>query len=80
MRSYYLSEHNQQLPELEPKASNHNEVNSNNQSVSSSQPTSIDWFQLLEETSPVDMLASWSESEPTFQQKKMIEELVEKKN
>ena len=30
-RSYYLIEHNQQLPELEPKASNHNEVNSNNQ-------------------------------------------------
>ena len=27
-RSYYLIEHNQQLPELEPKASNHNEVNS----------------------------------------------------
>ena len=79
-RSYYLIEHNQQLPELEPKASNHNEVNSNNQSVSSSQPTSNDdWFQLLEETSPVDMLASWSESEPTFQQKKMIEELVERK-
>ena len=52
-RSYYLIEHNQQLPELEPKASNHNEVNSNNQSVSSSQPTSNDdWFQLLEETSP----------------------------
>ena len=24
------------------------------------------------------MLASWSESEPTFQQKKMIEELVER--
>ncbi|WP_085060156.1 replication initiation and membrane attachment family protein [Staphylococcus haemolyticus] len=78
-RSYYLIEHNQQLPELETKASNQNEVNSNNQSVSSSQPTSNDdWFQLLEETSPVDMLASWSESEPTFQQKKMIEELVER--
>ena len=34
------------------------------------------WLQLLEQTSPIDMLASWSESEPTLSQKNMIEELI----
>ncbi|WP_206678011.1 hypothetical protein, partial [Salmonella enterica] len=36
------------------------------------------WFKLLENTSPIDMLASWSESEPTLQQKRMVEELIER--
>src|SRR5699024_4258750 len=36
------------------------------------------WLKQLDETSPIDMLASWSESEPTTQQKYMVEELVER--
>ncbi|MCP8579772.1 DnaD domain protein, partial [Acinetobacter baumannii] len=31
-----------------------------------------------EQTSPIDMLASWSESEPTISQKTMVEELIER--
>ena len=31
--------------------------------------TTNDWLQLLDETSPIDMLASWSDSEPTQAQK-----------
>lgn len=80
-RSYYLIEHNQQLPELQLK------TNESNQSLSETQnahalennKTSTDeWFDLLEQTSPIDMLSSWSESEPTLQQKRMIEELIER--
>ena len=36
------------------------------------------WLQQLENTSPIEMLASWSSSEPTTQQKVMVEELVER--
>lgn len=41
-------------------------------------PQSDEWFELLEQTSPIDMLASWSESEPTISQKTMVEELIER--
>lgn len=80
-RSYYLIEHNQQLPELEPKGSSESQSEATNirQATSSEQVTTDNnWLQLLEETSPIDMLTSWSGSEPTFQQKKMVEELIER--
>ncbi|WP_436859810.1 replication initiation and membrane attachment family protein [Staphylococcus caeli] len=77
-RTYYLMEHEQQLPTLNVKSTD-------------AQPTVKDkgqeqvnqednWLQQLEQTSPIDMLASWSESEPTTQQKFMIEELVEREH
>ena len=31
--------------------------------------TTNDWLQLLDETSPIDMLASWSDSEPHSRKK-----------
>ncbi|MGO3727031.1 MAG: replication initiation and membrane attachment family protein, partial [Staphylococcus carnosus] len=34
------------------------------------------WFELMDSTSPIDMLASWSKSEPTLKQKYMIEDLM----
>lgn len=43
-------------------------------------PQSDEWFELLEQTSPIDMLASWSKSEPTISQKTMVEELIEREN
>ena len=43
-------------------------------------PQSDEWFELLEQTSPIDMLASWSESEPTISQKAMVEEPMNVKN
>ncbi|UDI78063.1 DnaD domain protein [Staphylococcus taiwanensis] len=78
-RSYYLIEHNQQLPKIVPKSRDQSDANTKSQATVSNQTTSKeDWLELLEQTSPIDMLASWSESEPTFQQKKMIEELIER--
>ncbi len=73
-RTYYLMEHEQQLPNLQVKSEKDN-VNSQEETASQSD----NWLVQLEQTSPIDMLASWSESEPTTQQKFMIEELIERK-
>ncbi|MCJ1656160.1 DnaD domain protein [Staphylococcus sp. NRL 16/872] len=80
-RSYYLIEHNQQLPELQVKTNESKQSSSvsQNEHAQEDVKTSTDeWFDLLEATSPIDMLSSWSESEPTLQQKRMIEELIER--
>ncbi|MCG7338477.1 DnaD domain protein [Staphylococcus sp. ACRSN] len=75
-RTYYLIEHEQNLPKLEKKVdSDIKSVSTNKVEVKNEQQS---WLQQLEETSPIDMLASWSESEPTAQQKFMIEDLVER--
>ncbi|MEB7746787.1 DnaD domain protein [Staphylococcus equorum] len=82
-RTYYLMEHEQQMPSLNIKTNNYadsttqaTQVQNNNQTQD--EEKSVNWLKQLEETSPIDMLASWSESEPTTQQKYMIEELVER--
>ncbi|MBO1198483.1 replication initiation and membrane attachment family protein [Staphylococcus simiae] len=76
-RSYYLIEHDNRMPKLQ--------VNTTNEAKSQTQKEDFnpqdnleDWFELLEQTSPIDMLASWSESEPTISQKAMIEELIDR--
>lgn len=70
-RSHYLIEHQQQLPKLQTKAkpSNHSEQSQRPNETTDDIKESDSWFKLLENTSPIDMLASWSESEPTLQQK-----------
>lgn len=78
-RSYYLMEHEQQLPTLKVKPENISDQKIDNQKDQSENENN-DWLKQLEETSPIDMLASWSESEPTMQQKYMIEELIEREN
>ncbi|MCE5001858.1 replication initiation and membrane attachment family protein [Staphylococcus pseudoxylosus] len=78
-RTYYLMEHEQQLPNLQVKLEKDNvpsQVNTSEETSSQSD----NWLVQLEQTSPIDMLASWSESEPTTQQKFMIEELIEREN
>ncbi|WP_214269476.1 replication initiation and membrane attachment family protein [Staphylococcus pseudoxylosus] len=78
-RTYYLMEHEQQLPNLQVKSEKDNvpsQVNTSEETSSQSD----NWLVQLEQTSPIDMLASWSESEPTTQQKFMIEELIEREN
>lgn len=82
-RTYYLMEHEQQMPSLNIKTNNYadsttqaTQVQNNNRTQD--EEKSVTWLKQLEETSPIDMLASWSESEPTTQQKYMIEELVER--
>lgn len=76
-RTYYLIEHEQQLPSLNKKAETDSE-SIPSQQTSASESEQQHWLQQLEETSPIDMLASWSESEPTAQQKFMIEDLIER--
>lgn len=76
-RTYYLIEHEQQLPKLNAKKSNYiNDDNTENKNHI--KDDSKNWLKQLDETSPIDMLASWSESEPTTQQKYMVEELMER--
>lgn len=36
------------------------------------------WFEMLDTTSPIEMLASFSQSEPTVKQKRMIESILER--
>lgn len=81
-RSYYLMEHEQHLPRLqakhdqqpsqgiEAKAEGTDEQDDENMSMQQ-------YMKLLDETSPIDMLVSWSDSEPTVSQKALVEELVE---
>ena len=63
-RTYYLIEHDNQLPKLE-----HQTNKINDEKDRQAEDTTNDWLQLLDETSPIDMLASWSDSEPTQSQK-----------
>lgn len=78
-RSYYLIEHDQQMPQLQLKDATTNQQEAQSQTSAQSEITSDDdWLNLLEETSPIDMLASWSESEPTASQKQLVEELIER--
>ncbi|MCI2947744.1 DnaD domain protein [Staphylococcus caledonicus] len=79
-RSFYLIEHNQQLPELQTKSTYNNDHASTEKAKTTTDTPSSnqEWLELLDKTSPIDMLASWSESEPTFQQKRIIEELIER--
>lgn len=78
-RTYYLMEHEQQLPNLQVKSEKDNVPSKINTSEETSSQ-SDNWLVQLEQTSPIDMLASWSESEPTTQQKFMVEELIEREN
>ncbi len=71
-RSYYLIEHENHLPKLQLNVNQVNDFNEQNQNHTEN------WLTLLDETSPIDMLASWSDSEPTQSQKSMIEELIER--
>ncbi len=76
-RSYYLIEHDNQLPKLElnQNIKQNNTATQNKEDKDPENDTDA-WLDLLEQTSPIDMLASWSESEPTLSQKNMIEELI----
>lgn len=76
-RSYYLIEHDNRMPKLQVNTTNEIESQSQHENFNP-QDNLEDWFKLLEQTSPVDMLASWSESEPTIAQKKLVEELIDR--
>ncbi|PKE62103.1 replication initiation and membrane attachment family protein [Macrococcoides caseolyticum] len=66
-RDFYQIEHDGQLPQLTP------------QQVKYDTPeTKLTWFELMDTTSPIDMLTSFSKSEPTIKQKRMIESILER--
>lgn len=66
-RDFYQIEHDGQLPQLTP------------QQVKDDTPeTKLTWFELMDTTSPIDMLTSFSKSEPTIKQKRMIESILER--
>ncbi|MDJ1108652.1 DnaD domain protein [Macrococcoides caseolyticum] len=66
-RDFYQIEHDGQLPQLTP------------QQVRDDTPeTKLTWFELMDTTSPIDMLTSFSKSEPTIKQKRMIESILER--
>ncbi|MBE2136707.1 replication initiation and membrane attachment family protein [Staphylococcus argenteus] len=77
-RSYYLIEHDNQMPKLQVKSATSSLPEKHESNELNLAPQSDEWFDLLEQTSPIDMLSSWSESEPTVSQKTMIEELIER--
>ncbi len=70
-------EHENQMPKLQVKSPATSSSTAKSSEVNP-KPQSDEWFELLEQTSPIDMLASWSESEPTISQKTMVEELIER--
>ncbi|CAM3079829.1 replication initiation and membrane attachment family protein [Staphylococcus argensis] len=82
-RTYYLMEHDQQLPKIQvkqpPQTKKQSETNKETHKEEDElKPGSDRWLELLDNTSPIEMLASWSESEPTDHQKRMVEELIER--
>lgn len=80
-RSFYAIEHENQLPSLESKVELKS-TNTQKQEVveltkAPQTPEEFEsWFELMDTTSPIDMLASWSKSEPTLKQKYMVEDLM----
>ena len=74
-RSYYLIENENHLPKLQLKGES---FDKSPQEKDTPLDNTDEWLQLLDETSPIDMLASWSGSEPTQSQKSMIEELIDR--
>lgn len=67
-RDFYQIEHAGKLPELKPVV----------QTVEDDRPSELTWFEMMDTTSPIERLASISQSEPTIRQKRMIEEIMER--
>lgn len=80
-RAFYTIEHENQLPALEVQTE---PIRVENDEVSQIEITSKpqtekefkQWFKLMDNMSPVDMLTGWAKAEPTLQQKYMIEDLM----
>ena len=74
-QDYYLIENQQELPALTESKPIHS--SSNVQNIDSLEVSSWEeWYDVMDNTSPVVMLTSWGGSEPTPQQKAMIEDLL----
>ncbi|MCO4328060.1 DnaD domain protein [Staphylococcus hyicus] len=74
-QEYYMIENQQELPSLVAS-----KVTTSSQSTQESTNTEVtnweEWYDMLDNTSPIVMLTSWGDAEPTPQQKAMIEDLI----
>ncbi|UXR33886.1 replication initiation and membrane attachment family protein [Staphylococcus simulans] len=80
-RAFYAIEHENQLPSLEaqaepvrPETAEEAQIEIN--SIPQTDEEFKQWFKLMDNLSPIDMLTGWSGSEPTPQQKYMIEDII----
>ncbi|MGV2874974.1 DnaD domain protein [Macrococcus capreoli] len=72
-RDFYKIEHDGALPTLQIQEQTTQQVVEQKEAN-----TLLNWFEMLDTTSPVEMLASFSKSEPTIKQKRMIESILER--
>lgn len=72
-RSIYQIEHDGMYPSLELKQGTSKK---NTQESSGEVDSLVSWFELLDSTSPIEMLSSFTESEPTVAQKRLVEDIV----
>ncbi|MBC9873749.1 DnaD domain protein [Macrococcoides bohemicum] len=72
-RDFYKIEHDGALPTLQFQ-----EQSDNIKPEDKEASTLLNWFEKLDTTSPIDMLTSFSKSEPTLKQKRMIESILER--
>ncbi|TDL98557.1 hypothetical protein ERX27_01935 [Macrococcus brunensis] len=66
-RDFYQFEHEGNLPALTISAE-----------AEAAPKSDKNWFEMLDTTSPIEMLASFSQSEPTVKQKRMVESILER--
>lgn len=72
-RTMYQIEHGGALPTLDLKRqSNHK----SDEKTASEVDSLLSWFELLDTTSPIEMLSSFTESEPTIAQKRLVEGII----
>ncbi|WP_016910912.1 replication initiation and membrane attachment family protein [Mammaliicoccus vitulinus] len=72
-RSIYQIEHEGELPTLDLKKES---VKAKQNDAKQEVDSLLSWFELLDTTSPIEMLASFTKSEPTISQKRVVEDVV----
>lgn len=75
-RDYYKIEHDGALPTLQVQETKSQTASRDNEQQEPD--TLLNWFEMLDTTSPIEMLTSFSKSEPTLKQKRMIESILER--
>lgn len=72
-RTIYQIEHEGELPALDIKRE---KAQSNTQSQNNEVNSLLSWFELLDTTSPIEVLSSFTKSEPTIAQKRIVEDVI----
>ncbi|WP_086427578.1 replication initiation and membrane attachment family protein [Staphylococcus cornubiensis] len=77
-QSYYLMEHQQELPSLQPQATVASSLEQTTETQDDEVTNWDEWFALMDQTSPIVMLTAYGGSEPPRYQKDMVEELMQR--